>query len=113
MAKTLLLTYSTVPDGMEEACVRWYSGTHIPDMTTITGVLSGRLYRLEGDGAQLVGRDGEITVARFLAVYELGDGDAAEIRTQIAQQMPNFRAAGRSFEGLKVISSSIVRPVAA
>lgn len=103
----VMLVFAIAPEGREEACARWYADTHFPDMLGIEGVESARLCRLDGQGVRQVGRDGELATPGLVAIYDLAHDDLDTLRTEIAQHARAFRGAGRSFDGLQVVSSSI------
>jgi hypothetical protein len=42
----LVLTSGTVPGTDQDAFNRWYTGTHVPDILTIPGIISCRRYRV-------------------------------------------------------------------
>ncbi|MBF6192411.1 DUF4286 family protein [Nocardia sp. CDC186] len=59
-----LLVFSTPREGMDAEYNEWYTGTHIPEMLAVPGVLSCTRHRLVRGG------DGE---ARYLAVHDIDD----------------------------------------
>jgi hypothetical protein len=104
--EAVLLVYSNPPSGQEEECARYYDTIHIPDMLTLEGVVGARRMELEDAGVRQVGRDGQTAVARWLTIYELGTRDIAAVRAAIGVHLPQWKAAGRSFDGMQVVSSA-------
>jgi hypothetical protein len=111
MAAAVMLMYAQAPLGDVEAYKRWYEDVHIPDMLTIPGVLSGQVYELAGAGAEQIGRDGKPAVAQFVCVYELAHGDDAALNAAIAAKVPEFKAAGRMFDGSRPVSRAIYKAI--
>ena len=59
MARAVMVILTEVPAGLESDYNRWYNEVHLPEVLAIPGVLSGRRFRINGDGV------------RYMALYEL------------------------------------------
>ena len=62
MADYILMVQLEVPEEHVAEFNRLYDGEHVPNLTAVRGVVSGKRYELERDGEDQL---------RFLAVYEL------------------------------------------
>jgi len=87
----------------------WYDTVHVPDMLSVPGVKAATRCKLEGAGVQQMGRDGELTIAAYLTVYELEGASVAAIRADIAEHAGKWKAAGRTFAGSHVVSNTLYR----
>lgn len=57
--KYTLIVYTSPVDGREDDYNAWYDGTHLQEFSALPGVISGRRFKVAGDGKQ------------YAAVYEL------------------------------------------
>ncbi|MCC6209873.1 MAG: hypothetical protein IT513_02405 [Burkholderiales bacterium] len=69
MTRAVMVMMTDVSDGLEAEYNRWYNEIHLPEVLTVPGVLSGRRFRICGEGI------------RYMALYEL---ESAEVVTSPA-----------------------------
>jgi hypothetical protein len=55
-----LIIYTSPADGREEDYNAWYDGTHLAEFSALPGVITGRRFKVAGDGKP-----------QYAAVYEL------------------------------------------
>lgn len=55
-----LIVYTSPVDGREDDYNTWYDGTHLAEFSALPGVISGRRFKVAGDGKP-----------QYAAVYEL------------------------------------------
>ena len=65
MAKGLMVVQSGPTPGREAEYEEWYSRVHLPEICAVPGFVSGRRYRVHGDGGEYP----------YLAVYEIESED--------------------------------------
>ena len=58
--KYTLIVYTSPVEGREDDYNAWYDGTHLAEFSALPGVISGRRFKVAGDGK-----------AQYAAVYEL------------------------------------------
>lgn len=58
--KYTLIVYTSPVEGREDDYNDWYDGTHLAEFSALPGVISGRRFKVAGDGR-----------AQYAAVYEL------------------------------------------
>jgi hypothetical protein len=58
--KYTLIVYTSPVEGREDDYNAWYDGTHLTEFSALPGVISGRRFKVAGDGK-----------AQYAAVYEL------------------------------------------
>ena len=63
MTHAVMVMMTDVPDDLEAEYNRWYNEIHLPEVLTVPGVLSGRRFRVQGEGV------------RYMALYELESPD--------------------------------------
>jgi hypothetical protein len=54
-----LIVYTSPADGREDDFNTWYDGVHLAEFSALPGVISGRRFKVEGDGP-----------AKYAAAYE-------------------------------------------
>lgn len=83
MAKYIHIAQIDVPAEHEAEFNRLYDEEHVPRITSVPGVISGRRFKLNG------GARGEIP--RYLAIYELESPDIPQSKEwEIAAETPNW-----------------------
>ncbi|MBG6120026.1 MULTISPECIES: DUF4286 family protein [unclassified Sphingobium] len=85
-----LHVFSSAKDGQDEAYNQWYDSTHLPDVTGLDWVNSGKRYRLGAGDA-----------ARYLAIYEV-EADAP------GDVVPKLRGAASSMRMSDTLDPSTV-----
>ncbi|MWA04867.1 hypothetical protein F8568_031765 [Actinomadura sp. LD22] len=89
MSKKILTVFTEpVSPEREAEFDKWYSETHVPDVTAIPGVLSVRRFKLpdaEATGAGLA--DGR----RYLAIYELDVDDTRKLDEEMTARITDGR----------------------
>ena len=55
-----LIVYTSPTDGREDEYNAWYDDIHLPEFSALPGVISGRRFKVAGDGK-----------AQYAAIYEL------------------------------------------
>ena len=90
MAKGIMVVESGPADDERDAEYnQWYSGTHIPEISSIPGFVAARRYKTrEADR-------GRSTKARYLAIYELEADDISRPLEELAARSADGRM-GRS-----------------
>jgi hypothetical protein len=58
--KYTLIVYTSPAEGREDEYNAWYDDVHLPEFSALPGVISGRRFKVTGDGAP-----------RYAAIYEL------------------------------------------
>ena len=57
-----LIVYTSPAEGREDDYNAWYDGVHLAEFSALPGVISGRRFKVEGDGP-----------AAYAAAYELSE----------------------------------------
>ncbi len=57
-----LIVYTSPAEGRDDDFNAWYDGVHLPEFSALPGVISGRRFKVEGEGP-----------APYASVYELSD----------------------------------------
>jgi hypothetical protein len=82
MAKAVLIVHSRpVEASREDEFNKWYDEVHIPDVTSVSGVVSGRRFKKAG-GAD----DGGYP---YLAIYELDTDDVEATMKELMDRTAN------------------------
>ncbi len=83
MAKYIHIAQIDVPPEHEAEFNRLYDEEHVPRITSVPGVISGRRFKIRG------GKRGEIP--RYLAIYELESPDIPQSKAwEEAAETPNW-----------------------
>ncbi|HLZ72873.1 MAG TPA: hypothetical protein VKV26_23460 [Dehalococcoidia bacterium] len=99
-AKAVFLVKTACADPARDAEFnRWYDDVHIPDVTSVPGVIRAQRYKLAGQPSKTEPE------AQYLAVYELDTDDTKTVSRAIGAKMPEWTAAGRVIDCLKVVSA--------
>lgn len=117
MAAGVLMVYANCREGDDEAFNRWYDEVHLADVCAVPGVVGAQRFRLAGQAplqqalsvqAKASG-DEPFRIFRYLCIYELADQRAAEcVVDEIKKLGGDWRAAGRTFEGVESASAIYV-----
>jgi hypothetical protein len=82
MAKAVLIVHSRpVEPSREDEFNKWYDEVHIPDVTSVSGVVSGRRFKKSG-GAD----DGGYP---YLAIYEIDSDDVDATMKELTDRTAN------------------------
>jgi hypothetical protein len=101
MHQAVLLVYTDVDAEQEDAFNRWYDEVHVPDVLGVTGITAARRYKLSGPAPR-----GQEPVSRYLALYELADGDTRAAMKRLNEEVARLTAAGRMFDGMRLGSAA-------
>ncbi|MEP7300113.1 MAG: DUF4286 family protein [Caldimonas sp.] len=63
MTHAVMVMMTDVPNELEAQYNHWYNEIHLPEVLRVPGVLSGRRFRIHGEGV------------RYMALYELESPD--------------------------------------
>jgi len=90
MAEGLLLVYTECPEGQDAEFNDWYDNIHAPDLLKVPGIVRVQRFRLHGEAAKQVGRDGVPRMFTYLCVFELESQDDV---TRVKQEIERTREA--------------------
>src|SRR5579885_854022 len=98
--KALLLVKTACSDPARDAEFNaWYDDVHIPDVTSVPGVIRAQRYKLTGQPSK------SEPEAQYLAVYEFDTDDTKTVSRAIGAKMPEWTAAGRIIDCLQIVSA--------
>lgn len=83
---TYLIAFTSPLPGKEAEYNRWYDEVHLPEVTAIPGILSGRRFKLTE--AQM---GPPLHPHRYMVMYEIENGQAAAVLQRISEAMPGMR----------------------
>ncbi|HEY7294404.1 MAG TPA: hypothetical protein VH916_05145 [Dehalococcoidia bacterium] len=107
-AKALLLVKTACSDpAREDEFNRWYDDVHVPDVTSVPGVIRAQRYKLDGQPSKTEPE------AQYLAVYEFDTDDTRTVSRAIGAKMPEWTAAGRVIDCLQVVSATTFTAIGA
>ncbi len=99
-AKAVLLVKTACSDPARDAEFnRWYDDVHIPDVTSVPGVIRAQRYKLSGQPSKTEPE------AQYLAVYEFDTDDTKSVSRAVGAKMPEWTAAGRIIDCLQIVSA--------
>lgn len=102
----LLVMTNCVDPAREAACVDWYDNVHLPDACEVPGVR--RVVRHSLIGAPQTGAE---RAAQHLMFNDLGAADPVAVLPAILALAPQWRAAGRMFDGLQLVDLATYEPL--
>jgi hypothetical protein len=89
MTRAVYLVFANpAADVSEEAFNQWYNNVHVPDVTAVPGILSGRRFRASESFPRLAGDAGDY---RFLAMYEIESDDLEAVFASIKERLADGR----------------------
>jgi hypothetical protein len=98
--KAALLVKTACSDPARDAEFnRWYDDIHVPDVTSVPGVIRAQRYKLAGQPSKTEPE------AQYLAVYEFDTDDTKTVSRAIGAKMPEWTAAGRVIDCLQIVSA--------
>ena len=103
MPKAVLVVATNCPPGREAEFNDWYTGTHVPDILKLPGMVAATRYEIVGQP-----RSGQ---GRFLALYEIESEDPAATMSGVNRAVPGLAAKGRMFAGLQLAYAATYQPI--